>query len=108
MGWFVEWNDLEEVCHNDIKVILFSQSLNGEVRRWFTSIPDNSILGYQALEDTFKEKWAENKDPRKCLFEFYSFSRKESESVQDSSGMFMEEYTAIHPEFKPPPGITHF
>ena len=51
MGWSADWIDLEEVDHDDIKVILFSQSMVGEVRRWVTSILDNTILGYQDFED---------------------------------------------------------
>ena len=81
MGWFVDWIDLEEVDHEDIKVRMFSQILAGEARRWLTSLPDSSLLGYQNLEDAFKGKWAEKKDPRRFLSQFYSIKREESESI---------------------------
>ena len=54
VGWFVDWIDREEVDHEDINVRLFSQRIAREARRWFSSLPDSSILGYQALEDAFK------------------------------------------------------
>jgi len=35
--------DLQEVDDESIKLIIFSQSLGGEVRKWFKSLPANSI-----------------------------------------------------------------
>ena len=46
LGWFVDWNDLEEVDHDDIKVILFAQIFAGEAIRWLSSLLDSSILLY--------------------------------------------------------------
>ena len=64
MGWFSDWVDLEEVDHDDVKVRLFSQTLAGEARKWYKNLPDNSILSYQAFEDSFKDKWADKKNPK--------------------------------------------
>ena len=69
----------------------------------FTSLTDNSILSYQVLEDIFKERWAEKKDPRRCLSRFYSIRREESESFQAFSDRFMKVYNAVPSNFKPPP-----
>ena len=33
MGWFSDWVDLEEVDHDYVKVILFSQTLAREVKK---------------------------------------------------------------------------
>ena len=81
MGWISVWTNLDEVDHDDVKVRLFSQSLAGEARNWFTSILDNSILSYQDFEDSFKNKWEENEDPMKCLSQFHSIKRRDSEFV---------------------------
>ena len=56
LGWFSDWINLEEIDHEDIKVRLFSQSLAGEMRKWFKNLLDNSILNYQSFEDSFKYK----------------------------------------------------
>ena len=65
MEWFIDLMDLEEVDDEDIKVRMFGQILIGEARRWFTNLPNNSILGYPALEEASKEIWVERKDPRR-------------------------------------------
>ena len=33
LGWFLDWVDLEEVDHDDVKVRSFSQSLTRELRK---------------------------------------------------------------------------
>ena len=82
MGWFSDWIDLEEVEHDDVKVILFSQSLDGEAIKWFKNIPDNSILKYHAFEDSFKDKWEDKKNPKQYLSQYHSMRRRESEYIQ--------------------------
>ena len=76
---------MEEIDHEDIKVRLFSQSLVGEAREWFTNLPNSSIVNYQDFEYSFKEKWVETKDPRRYLSQFYSMRREESESILEFS-----------------------
>ena len=94
MGWFLEWKKLE-VDHENIKVRLFTQSLVGEERKCFTNLLNNSILNYQALEYSFKNKWEDKKDPRKCLSNFHFMKRRESEFVQEFSHRFLKAYNAI-------------
>ena len=64
MGWFSDWVDLEEVDHDDVKVILFSQTLLGEARKWYKNLTDDSILSYQSFEDAFKDKWEDQNNPK--------------------------------------------
>ena len=64
MGWFLDWVDLEEVDHDDVKVILFSQILLGEARKRYKNLTYDSILSYQAFEDAFKNKWEDQKNPK--------------------------------------------
>ena len=64
LGWFSNCIYLEEVDHDDVKVILFSQSLAGEERKWFKNILEKSILNYQYFEDSFKDKWVDKKNPK--------------------------------------------
>jgi len=52
---------LEEVDHDDIKFKLFSQSLTREAKKWFKSLPNNSIPNYQGFEDLFRNRWEDKK-----------------------------------------------
>ena len=104
MGWFSNWINLEEIDNEDIKVRLFAQSLAGEVRELFTDLLDNSIMNYQAFEDSFKNKWEEKKNPMNCLSQFHSMKRRVSESFQEFSGRFLKVYNDIPAQFKDPPG----
>ena len=64
MGWLLDWVDLEEVDHDDVKFILFFQTLLGESRKWYRNLTNDSILRYQAFEDAFKDKWEDQKNPK--------------------------------------------
>jgi hypothetical protein len=41
---------------------LFVQSLDGEERKWFRSLPPNSIVDIDALDDTFLRHLGDKKD----------------------------------------------
>ena len=103
LGLFADWTDLEEVDHEDFKVRLLAQSLDGRARRWFTSLPDNSISSYQYFEEILKNRWEERKDPRKCLSNFHSIRGEESESFLEFSSRFLKVYDSIPTQLKPPP-----
>jgi len=102
LGWFSDWVDLEEVDHDDVKVILFSQSLTGEARKWFKNLPNASIPHFQGFKNLLKNKWEDKKNPRHYFSQYHSMRRKES--VQEFSDRFMKVYSAIPTQFKPPPG----
>jgi hypothetical protein len=42
---------------------LFSQSLAGEVRKWFRALPLASIQNFEAFERIFLAKWGDKKNP---------------------------------------------
>ena len=75
-----------------------------EARKWYKNLPENSILSYQALEYSFKEKWEEKKNPMQYLSQYHSMKRRESEYIQDFSDEFMKVYNSIPSQFKPPIG----
>ena len=47
MDRFDDFIDLEEVDYDDAKMILFAQSLSGEVKRWFKDLPTRSIATFE-------------------------------------------------------------
>ena len=65
---------------------------------------DDSIQSYQEFEDHFKEKWAEQKNPKQCLSQYHSMRRRESEYVQEFSDRFIKVYNSIPTQFKTPIG----
>jgi hypothetical protein len=50
---FYSFADNFNVEHADVWMRLFVQSLNGEARKWFRSLPPNSIADIVALDDSF-------------------------------------------------------
>ena len=100
----MDWVDLEEVDHDDVKVGLFSQALVGEVKKWYKNLVDDSIMRYQSFKDALKDKWENQKYPKQYLFEYHSIRRKESDFVQEFSDTFMKKYNSIPTQFKPPLG----
>ena len=81
LGWFLDWISLDELDHDDVKVRLFDQSLARETIKWYKNILYDSILSYQAFEDSFKDKWEEQNNPKQYLSQYHSMRRRESESV---------------------------
>jgi hypothetical protein len=61
LDWFNDFVDLEEVDYADVKMRLFMQSLLGEVRNWFKSLPKTSIQDFVAFETSFITRWGDKK-----------------------------------------------
>jgi hypothetical protein len=104
LDWFNDFVDLEEVDHEDVKVRLFAQSLSGEVRKWFKSLPTASIPDFAAFETLFLARWGDKKNPLQLLTQYNNIKRSPSETVQEFSTRFMRVYNSIPTEVKPPPG----
>jgi hypothetical protein len=66
LDWFNDFVDLEEVDYADAKMRLFMQSLSGEVRKWFKSLPATSIQDFAAFEMSFITRWGDKKNPLHC------------------------------------------
>jgi hypothetical protein len=95
---------LEEVDYEDAKMILFAQSLSGEVRKWFKSLLVVSIPNFAAFETLFLSKWGEKKNPLQLLTQYNNIKISPNEIVQEFSSRFMKLYNSIPTKFKPPLG----
>jgi hypothetical protein len=104
LDWFNDFVDLEEVDHEDAKLRLFAQSLSGEVRKWFKSLPAVSILNFASFETLFLARWGDKKNPLQLLTQYNNIKRSPNETVQEFSTRFMKVYNSIPTEVKPPPG----
>jgi hypothetical protein len=89
------------VEHANVWMRLFIQSLNGEERKWFKSLPPNSIVDIIALDDAFLKHWADKKDFLYYITESSALRRKQGESILDFTKRFNQMYGKIPEEIKP-------
>jgi len=97
-----DYFDLQEVEDESIKLKTFAQSLGGEVRKWFKSLPTNSITDLPAFHQTFLNRWGVKKNPLQILSKNENIKREVGESVQDYCARFNKTYNAILVNLKPP------
>jgi hypothetical protein len=103
LDWFNDFVDLEEVDYADAKMRLFAQSLSGDVRKWFKSLPPVSIWDFTAFERSFLNKWGDKKNPLQLLTQYNNMKKAPEETVQEFSAHFLKVYNSIPVEVKPPP-----
>jgi hypothetical protein len=102
LSLFYSFADNFNVEHADVWMRLFVQSLNGEARKWFRSLPANSIADIVALDEAFLNQWADKKDFQYYITEFGALRRKQGESIPDFTKRFNLMYGKIPEEIKPP------
>jgi hypothetical protein len=101
LSLFYSFADNFNVEHADVWMRLFVQSLNGEARKWFRSLPANSIADIVALDEAFLNHWADKKDFQYYITEFGALRRKPGESIPDFTKRFNQMYGKIPEEIKP-------
>jgi hypothetical protein len=84
----------------------FAQSLSGEVRKWFKSLPAASIPNFVAFETLFLSRWGDKKNPLQLLTQYNNIKRSPNETVQEFSTKFMKFCNSIPIEIKPPLGAS--
>jgi hypothetical protein len=105
LDWFNDFIEIEEVYFEDAKMRLFSQSITGEVRKWFKALPTVSIINFEAFETSFLAKWGDDKNPLQLLIQYNNMRRSPNETVQDFSSRFVKVYNLIPIEVKHPPKV---
>jgi hypothetical protein len=78
------------VDHEDVKMRLFTQSLSGEVRKWFKALQAASIPNFAAFETSFIARWGDKKNPLQLLTQYNNMKRVSEEMVQEFSALFHE------------------
>ena len=97
--------DYMEIDDDTVKMRIFSQSLGGDVKKWFKGLPPGSINDLPALYHTFINKWEVRANPRQLLAEYMTLKRNVGESVHDYTMRFNSIYNALPPHMKPPQGM---
>jgi hypothetical protein len=70
-----------EIAHDDVSMILFPNSLFGDVVVWFKCLGANSIGSWVELCNAFLKWWGENKSLDQYWDDFNSLRRGEEESL---------------------------
>jgi hypothetical protein len=107
LDWFNDFVDLEEVGYTDEKMRIFAQSLLGDVRKWFKSLPPMSIRDFVAFKRSFLNKWGDKKNPLQLLTQYNNMKKELEEMVQEFSYHFLKVYNSIPTEVNPPPSAMH-
>jgi len=97
--------ELHKIDEEDLQMRLFSQTLAGDVKKWFKGLPAGHIVGFPVFHRLFINRWETKKNPLQILSEYENIRRDPNESVQDYCTRFNSIYNAIPANIKPPPDL---
>jgi hypothetical protein len=100
-----DYFDLQEVDEEDVQMRTFSQSLTGEVKKWFKVLRPATIVDIATFQWIFLDRWEVKKNPLQILSEYENIKRNQGETVQDYCIRFNNIYNAILADIKPPQGL---
>ena len=86
---FDDFINLEEVDDDDVNMSLFAQILFGEAKKGFRDLPARSILTFEYFQNSFLERWDDNKSPLQVLSQYNNLKKGNFEYVHDFSSRFM-------------------
>ena len=84
---------------------LFSQSLKGEVKKWFRALAPRSIQNFRRFEVVFLEKWEEKKNLVQMLTSYNQLRRGNDESIKNNNSRFNTIYNSLLEDCKPLEGM---
>jgi len=76
-----DFNGLEEVDDDDVKMRLFAQSLAREVRKWYRVFLAGSVADLQQFHQNFLSRWEVKRNPLHILAEYEILRRAPGEIV---------------------------
>ena len=84
---------------------LFTQTLAGDVKKWFKYLPAGHIADLAAFHRLFISRWERKKNPLHILSEYENIRTVPNEYVQDYCIRFNNIYNAIPVNIKLAPGL---
>jgi hypothetical protein len=81
LDWFNDFIDLEEVDFADVKIKLFTQSLAGDIRKWFRALSLGSIEDFASFETLFLNRWGYKKNLLQLLTKYNNIKRSPNETM---------------------------
>ena len=100
-----DYFELNEIDEEDVQMILFAQTLTGDVKKWFKGFPVSHIADLPAFHRLFINRWERKKNPLQILSEYENIRRAPNESVKDYCTRFNNICNAIPTNIKPPPDL---
>ena len=85
----------------NVYIILFVQSLQGNVRIWFRQLPTTSFRSWEELTTIFKNQWGVKKDSLYFLIKFEELKRNFGEIVSYFIKRFNKLYHKMPSNYKP-------
>jgi hypothetical protein len=85
---FYSYENNLNIENEDVWMRVFVQSLDGEARKRFRGLTPGSIVGIEALDDSFLRHWGDKKYFLYYIIKFGPLKRKEGEFVSDFSKRF--------------------
>ena len=77
--------------------------MDGEARKWFKGLPNNTIPSWEEMECLFIQRWGETRDHGYSLTEFNAIKKNFDETVAEFIRRFNKLYNSLLAEIKPPP-----
>jgi hypothetical protein len=100
-----DYFDLHEVDEADVQMRLLSQSLTGDVKKWYKGLCATIVLDLTTFQRSFLDRWKVKKNPLQIFSEYENIRRNQGEIVEDYCTHFNNLYNAIPAEIKPPQGL---
>ena len=96
-----DYFELHEIDIRDVQMRLFAQTLADDVRKWFKSLPGNSIDSLDIFYQQFLNRWEKKKNPLQILSKYENIRRGPNETFQDYCTIFNNIYNAILVNLRP-------
>jgi len=81
-----------EVEHDDVCMEVFSQSLQGDAKEWFSQLRPNSVSSWEELKDVFLNFWGETKSWDQYILDFHAMKINKDETVSMFNKRFHNFY----------------
>jgi len=76
-----DYFELHEIDEEYVQMRLFSQTLVGDVKKWFKGLPTGHIVDLPAFHRLFINRWERKKNPLQILSEYGNIRRATNDSV---------------------------
>jgi hypothetical protein len=97
-----KWCNGNAHIHTNVKMRLFSLSLEEDFFYWFVGQYDNKFNTLNELVNAFIERWGDKKEHRHLLEKLHTIKKKENETMEDFNKKFDDLINSLHTEIKPP------
>ena len=95
------FTDYLKIQHDDVFMRMFTEPLEGKVRKWFRDLAAGSISSWVDFKDIFLNKWAERKAHHQYLYEFYAIKRRNDENITKFNMRFKKFYNSMPMDIQP-------